>query len=128
MPAARAEGRATGTTFEARRAAAAREGRLLGIGLANYVEGTGRGPFESSAIRIGASGQIVVSTGATAQGQGTKTMLAQLAASVFGVSPDRVHVVDGDTAATSFGLGAFASRQAVTAGNAALSRGAERRR
>jgi len=105
-------------TFEARRAAAAREGRLLGIGLANYVEGTGRGPFESGAIRIGASGQIVVSTGATAQGQGTKTMLAQLAASVFGVSADRVHVVDGDTAATSLGLGAFASRQAVTAGNA----------
>ena len=105
-------------TFAARRAAAARVGRLLGIGLANYVEGTGRGPFESGAIRIGASGQIVVSTGATAQGQGTKTMLAQLAASVFGVAADRVHVVDGDTAATSLGLGAFASRQAVTAGNA----------
>ncbi len=106
--------------LEARRAAALRDGRLLGLGLANYVEGTGRGPFESSAVRIGASGQIIVTTGATAQGQGTKTMLAQLAASVFGVSPDRVHVVDGDTAATPSGLGAFASRQAVTAGNAAL--------
>jgi carbon-monoxide dehydrogenase large subunit len=106
--------------FAARRAAALREGRLLGIGLANYVEGTGRGPFESTALRIGASGQIIVSTGATAQGQGTKTMLAQLAGSVFGVSPDRVHVVDGDTAATPLGLGAFASRQAVTAGNAAF--------
>jgi carbon-monoxide dehydrogenase large subunit len=106
--------------FEDRRAAARREGRLLGIGLANYVEGTGRGPFESSAIRIGASGQIVVTSGATAQGQGTKTMLAQLAGSVLGVAPDRVHVVDGDTAATALGLGAFASRQAVTAGNAAL--------
>jgi aerobic carbon-monoxide dehydrogenase large subunit len=107
-------------TFETRRATALRDGRLLGIGLANYVEGTGRGPFESTAIRVGASGQIVVMSGATAQGQGTKTMLAQLAASVFGVSPDRVHVVDGDTAATPLGLGAFASRQAVTAGNAAV--------
>jgi len=106
--------------FEERRAAARREGRFLGIGLANYVEGTGRGPFESSAIRIGASGQIVVTSGATAQGQGTKTMLAQLAASVFGVAPDRVQVIDGDTAATALGLGAFASRQAVTAGNAVL--------
>ena len=105
--------------FEARRATAWREGRLLGIGLANYVEGTGRGPFESSAIRIGPSGQIIVASGATAQGQGTKTMLAQLAASVFGVAADRVHVVDGDTVATPLGLGAFASRQAVTAGNAA---------
>ncbi len=106
-------------TFPQRREAARREGRLLGIGLANYVEGTGRGPFESTAIRIGPSGQIVVATGATAQGQGAKTMLAQLAASVFGVSADVIHVVDGDTAATPFGLGAFASRQAVTAGNAA---------
>jgi carbon-monoxide dehydrogenase large subunit len=106
-------------TFEVRRAAARREGRLLGIGLTNYVEGTGRGPFESSAIRIGASGQIVVTSGATAQGQGTKTMLAQLAASVFGVAADRVQVIDGDTAASPLGLGAFASRQAVTAGNAA---------
>ena len=47
-------------------------------------------------------------------------MLAQLAASVFGVAPDRVQVIDGDTAATALGLGAFASRQAVTAGNAVL--------
>ena len=106
-------------TFPQRREAAQRAGRLLGIGLANYVEGTGRGPFESTAIRIGPSGQIVVATGATAQGQGTKTMLAQLAASVFGVSADAIHVIDGDTAATPLGLGAFASRQAVTAGNAA---------
>ncbi|MGE0769620.1 MAG: xanthine dehydrogenase family protein molybdopterin-binding subunit, partial [Hyphomicrobiaceae bacterium] len=34
--------------FEARRAAAQAEGRLIGIGLANYVEATGRGPFESA--------------------------------------------------------------------------------
>ena len=106
-------------TFPQRREAARRDGRWLGIGLANYVEGTGRGPFESAAIRIGASGQIVVSTGATAQGQGTKTMLAQIAASVFGVAANMIHVVDGDTAATPLGLGAYASRQAVTAGNAA---------
>jgi carbon-monoxide dehydrogenase large subunit len=105
-------------SFPERRAAASREGRLVGIGLANYVEGTGRGPFESSAIRIQPSGQILVVSGATAQGQGTKTMLAQLAASVLGLSSDLVRVIDGDTAATPLGLGAFASRQAVTAGNA----------
>lgn len=105
-------------SFPERRAKAQRDGRLVGIGLANYVEGTGRGPFESSAIRIQPSGQIHVVSGATAQGQGTKTMLAQLAASVLGLSPDLVRVVDGDTAATPLGLGAFASRQAVTAGNA----------
>jgi carbon-monoxide dehydrogenase large subunit len=106
------------TDFPARREAARREGRLIGIGVGNYVEGTGRGPFESAAIRIGPSGRIVLTTGATAQGQGVKTMLAQLAADVLHVSPGDIHVVDGDTAASPLGLGAYASRQAVTAGNA----------
>ena len=105
--------------FETRRAAARREGRWLGIGLANYVEGSGRGPFESASVRIGASGRIVVTTGAAAQGQGTVTMLAQLVADVLQVPPETIHVIAGDTAASALGLGAFASRQAVTAGNAA---------
>jgi carbon-monoxide dehydrogenase large subunit len=104
--------------FPARQAAARREGRWIGIGLCNYVEATGRGPFESASVRIGPSGQIVVTTGATAQGQGTKTMLAQLAADVLRVAPETIHVIDGDTDASPLGLGAFASRQAVTAGNA----------
>jgi carbon-monoxide dehydrogenase large subunit len=105
--------------FRERQAAARRQGRSIGLGLGNYVEGTGRGPFESASVRVGASGRIVVTTGATAQGQGTRTMLAQLVAGVLGIRPDDIHVVDGDTAASPLGLGAFASRQAVTAGNAA---------
>jgi aerobic carbon-monoxide dehydrogenase large subunit len=104
--------------FPARQAAARRKGRLIGMGLSNYVEGTGRGPFESASLRIEPSGRISIATGATAQGQGVKTMLAQIAASAFGVGMDDIHVVAGDTAASPLGLGAFASRQAVTAGNA----------
>ncbi len=107
------------TDFPARQQAARRLGRSIGLGLGNYVEGTGRGPFESASVRVGASGRIVVTTGATAQGQGTKTMLAQLVAGTLGVPIDQIHVVDGDTAMIPLGLGAFASRQAVTAGNAA---------
>jgi aerobic carbon-monoxide dehydrogenase large subunit len=103
--------------FPARQEAAHRQGRFIGLGLANYVEGTGRGPFESVSVRVGASGQIVVTTGATDQGQGTHTMLAQLAAETFGVAPDRVQVIAGDTAASPLGHGAYASRQAVTAGS-----------
>src|SRR5258708_1437314 len=103
--------------FHIRREAARREGRLIGIGLSNYVEGTGRGPFESAGIRIGPSGTIVITTGATAQGQGVKTMPAQLAADVLHVDPAAIHVVDGDTQASPLGLGAYASRQAVTARN-----------
>ena len=104
--------------FEARRQCALAEGRLIGIGLSNYVEATGRGPFESAAIRVGASGKVSIVTGATAQGQGTRTTLAQIAADVLDVDPADIHFVAGDTAATPMGLGAFASRQTVTAGNA----------
>jgi carbon-monoxide dehydrogenase large subunit len=105
--------------FSARQEAARAEGRYIGIGFANYVEATGRGPFESVGISIGPSGSIVVTSGATAQGQGVKTMLAQIVAETLRVEPPSIHVVVGDTSATSAGLGAYASRQAVTAGNAA---------
>ena len=69
-------------------------------------------------MRIGASGKVVVTTGASAQGQGTKSMLAQLASDVLDVPPEDIEVIAGDTAGTALGFGAFASRQAVTAGNA----------
>jgi carbon-monoxide dehydrogenase large subunit len=104
--------------FPQRQAEARRRGRWTGIGLANYVEATGRGPFESGAVRIAPSGTIVAATGATAQGQGTKTMIAQLVAAQLGVRPAQVVVLDGDTDTSPLGLGAFASRQTVTAGNA----------
>jgi carbon-monoxide dehydrogenase large subunit len=104
--------------FPARQEAARRQGRAIGLGLGNYVEGTGRGPFESAAVRLGRSGTIVVTTGASDQGQGTCTMLAQIVAGVLGTSVHVIHVVAGDTAASPLGLGAFASRQTVTAGNA----------
>ena len=106
--------------FPQRQREARKHGRFIGLGLANYVEATGRGPFESVSISVGPSGQVVVSSGATAQGQGVKTMLAQVVAQVLGVAPDKIHVVVGDTSATPAGLGAYASRQAVTAGNAAF--------
>jgi carbon-monoxide dehydrogenase large subunit len=104
--------------FPARREAARSAGRLIGIGLSNYVEGTGRGPFESASMRVGPSGKIFVATGAAAQGQGTRTMLAQIAADALGVSPEAIHVTGGDTGASPLGHGAYASRQTVTAGNA----------
>jgi carbon-monoxide dehydrogenase large subunit len=104
--------------FPVRQEKARREGRWIGIGLCNYVEGTGRGPFESASLRIARSGKIFIATGATAQGQGVKTMLAQIAGGVLGMGPEEIHVIDGDTAASPLGLGAFASRQAVNAGNA----------
>ena len=70
--------------FPARQAAARKQGRYLGIGLANYVEGTGRGPFEPVSIRVAENSRIHVATGAAAMGQSTKTMIAQVVAEELG--------------------------------------------
>jgi carbon-monoxide dehydrogenase large subunit len=106
--------------FPARQAEARREGRLIGLGLAHAMKGTGRGPFESGVVRISPSGRISVFTGAAAMGQGLKTALAQICASELGVAPADVRVISGDTAVVPVGLGGFASRQLVTAGSSVL--------
>jgi len=93
-------------------------GRPVGFGIACYVEGTGIGPFESAEIDMLEDGTVIVATGACSQGQSHETVFARLAADVLGVSADRVIVVGGDTAATSFGWGTLASRSAVNAGSA----------
>ncbi len=106
--------------FPHRQAAARKENRYLGIGLAHGLKGTGRGPFEFGGVRVSPTGQILVATGAAAMGQGLATALAQICAETFGVRPDDVIVTAGDTAAASLGLGGFASRQTVTAGSSVL--------
>ena len=105
--------------FRARQAEALAAGRYIGIGIGNYVKGTGRGPFESVTVRIGPSGRILVYTGAAAMGQSTRTMLAQVVAEQLGGDMDRIDVVTGDTTGVPFGIGGSASRQTVTAGSSA---------
>jgi carbon-monoxide dehydrogenase large subunit len=104
--------------FRARQAAARKAGRHIGIGMASFVEGTGLGPYESATVRVGTNGKIIVCTGAAPQGQSHKTTLAQICADQLGVSPDDIDVVTGDTGAIAIGVGTFAARSAVNAGNA----------
>jgi len=104
--------------FPERQRQARAQGRLIGIGAAMGLKGTGRGPFESATVRIDQSGKVSVYTGAVAIGQGLKTVLAQICAEQLGVAPAAVSVIAGDTGAISLGLGAFASRQTVMAGSA----------
>jgi carbon-monoxide dehydrogenase large subunit len=94
-------------------------GRQLGIGIAAYVMLTGLGPHESSLLRVDRSGRVSIVTGASPHGQGTATALAQLVADQFGIAPSDVSVMHGDTDAIPFGVGTYASRNAVVAGNAA---------
>src|SRR5438552_75198 len=97
---------------------ARQEGRLLGLGLACYVELTGVGPFEGATIRADSAGRITVFTGVPSQGQGLETTLAQVAADELGVTPDEITVIGGDTLGIGQGVGTFASRAAVVGGTA----------
>ena len=95
-------------------------GRLLGIGLASYVVLTGLGPYEGAMLRVDASGGALLVTGASPHGQGTATALAQIVADELGLRPDDIAVQHGDTDMIPFGVGTYASRNAVVAGSAAL--------
>ena len=103
--------------FQSRQAAAREAGRYIGIGIANSVKITGRGPYETGNVRIGRSGKITVHTGAMPMGQGIKTSYAQICADQFGVDPADVTIVAGDTGTVSMGFGGFGSRQTVNAGS-----------
>jgi carbon-monoxide dehydrogenase large subunit len=120
--------RAGYASFPARQAAARQQGRYIGIGFANSVEGTGLGPFEGVTVRVLPNGKVAVATGATNQGQGQRTALSQIVADQVGCRLEDVIMTMGDTAAISQGVGAFASRQAVNAGSSALLAGGEVRK
>ena len=111
--------RAGWSTFDDRQSAARADGRYLGIGVGNYVKGTGRGPFESATVRIGTSGHIFVATGGSAIGQGTRTMLSRVVAAQLGGDPSNVTVSIGDTGDIANGIGTSNSRLTVTAGSSA---------
>jgi carbon-monoxide dehydrogenase large subunit len=103
--------------FPVRQRQARSEGRHIGIGMANAVEATGLGPYESATVRVATNGRIVCYTGATPQGQAHKTTLAQIVADQIGVDIAEIEVVTADTATVSMGVGSFAARTAVNAGS-----------
>ncbi len=94
------------------------EGDHIGMGLAVYVEGTGVGPYEGAHVQVLVSGKVVAATGIPNQGQSHATVWAQIVADQLGVDIADVEVTSGDTRRFKWGVGTFASRSAVTAGNA----------
>ena len=88
-----------------------------GIGVACYVEGTGVGPYEGAKVHVEPSGRVFVATGVGSQGQSQETTFAQIVADQLGVGVGDISVVPGDTRWFGWGIGTFASRSAVVAGN-----------
>ena len=107
-------------------------GIYRGIGLVSMVEVTNPSPMfygiggaaisaqDGATVRLDAGGGLHLSSSITEQGQGTNTILAQIAADVFGVPMDRVKVTTGDTTVTPYGGGTWASRGAGIGGEAML--------
>jgi carbon-monoxide dehydrogenase large subunit len=101
-------------------AAAHKQGRLVGIGLASYVEICGFEEDEVSDLVVADDGRVTVLTGSASHGQGHETAFAQLVADELQVPMDMVHVVHGDTALVRNGVGTFGSRSAARGGMHAL--------
>lgn len=94
------------------------QGRLLGLGVANFLEKSGLGPHDTADVEVTRSGRVRVHSGGTSLGQGIETVLAQIVADELGVGMDQVDVVNGDTQLQPYGTGSWASRSTVVAGNA----------
>lgn len=118
--------------LRADQAARRTEGVYRGIGLVSMVEVTNPSPMfygiggapisaqDGATIRLDAGGALHASSSITEQGQGTNTILAQIAAEVFGVDIGRVKVTTGDTDNVPYGGGTWASRGAGIGGEAML--------
>ena len=117
--------------LRADQAKARAEGRLLGIGVATYVEICGLGPsqvagavgfqgglWESAIVRFHPSGKVNVFIGASPHGQGEETTFAQIVADELGVDVNDVKVIHGDTDATPMGWGTYGSRTTAVGGAA----------
>lgn len=105
--------------FRVRQNEAKRNGRHIGIGFANFVEGCGLGPYEGAEITLQNDGRVSINVGgAGSQGQGMKTIFAQIAADRLQIPLESISVVVGDTQRLAMGIGTFASRITVNAGNA----------
>jgi carbon-monoxide dehydrogenase large subunit len=128
--------------WEQRQAGGRAEGRLIGLGIACYVEYTsinsqvfqGRGMvgiagYDGAHVAIEDGGQVKVWTTLPAIGQGSDTTFGQLVADALGMRADDVTIARPDTAVGRLhGTGTFASRSAISGAGAILAAGTEIRR
>ena len=102
--------------FAARRRESKRNGRLRGIGLANYIEATSGAPREYARITVQAEGRIDVAVGTLSSGQGHETSFAQCVAEWLGAPVERIRLIQGDTDVIPVGGGSHSGRSMRMAG------------
>ena len=119
--------------FAGRREAAARDGKLRGLGYSTYIEACGVAPsavagalgaraglYESAVVRVHPTGSVTVFTGTHSHGQSHETTFAQLISEQLGVDFEAVDIVHGDTSKIQFGMGTYGSRSLAVGGEAIL--------
>jgi carbon-monoxide dehydrogenase large subunit len=96
--------------FAARRREAKRRGKLLGRGLANYVESSIGAPREQARIKVQPEGRVDVVIGTQPAGQGHETSFAQVVSDLLHVPAESVRIILGDTDVVKVGGGSHSGR------------------
>src|SRR5215510_5730735 len=96
--------------FEERRSAAAKRGKLLGRGLACYVESSIGAPNEQTRITVRPQRRVEVVIGTQPSGQGHETSFAQVVSDLLHVPLDSVKIIHGDTDVVQVGGGSHSGR------------------
>ena len=97
--------------FEARRAKAASEGKLRGIGISYYVERTAAGMSDYARIAVDPEeGTVHVWTGQQTNGQGHETVWTQLICQRLGLDAEKVKIHLGDSDILPGGAGTGGSK------------------
>lgn len=104
--------------FARRKAESKKSGKLRGIGLSLYIEGSGGLPLEYGKVRLEEDGTITALAGSQSNGQGHETTYAQVVAEQLGLPFEQIRVRYGDTGVVEKGHGTFASRSMRMAGSA----------
>jgi carbon-monoxide dehydrogenase large subunit len=102
--------------FSKRAKAAKKQGLVRGIGLGTYVEVCGTMGEETANVRLDPDGDVTVLIGTQSTGQGHQTAYAQLVVEQFGLAPERIRVIQGDTDLIPTGLGTGGSASIPTGG------------
>jgi aerobic carbon-monoxide dehydrogenase large subunit len=103
--------------FPKRAKLAKKQGLVRGIGMGSYVEVCGSmGMDETANVRLDPTGDVTILIGTQSSGQGHATAYAQIIADQFGLSPERVHMHQGDTDEIASGLGTGGSSSIPSGG------------
>ena len=97
-------------SFEERRAASRANGKLRGIGVANYIESPVGAPRERIELTVLPEGRVDIVSGTQSTGQGHETTFAQVIAQHLGVTIASITLRTGDTAFVSVGGGSHSDR------------------